>query len=588
MSSNEINKVRVIDSTIGDITDKIVYGVVEGGASITNQNYKAISQSVNSCSWNLQVPSNETIVSREVLVGATLSAQVTLYNGSSSSINVFNHLGYGGNKNYSSSFAAFPLQSACSSVSLTLNNCTITQNTNELVAMLNTFNSSKFNDRYMATCPTMRDNYQNYNNAVGTNNNPLAGYGNSTDSSKCSNGCYPVIITNQSTGAVVDIGTEQLATTTVNYLITIKVVEPLMLSPFIYDIESTQLQGIYGLSTMSLVLNFSNFNRSFRTSNKVAATGTNVGITAVSFNDIKDARLKLKYITPKNSQLLPSLNVVPYMEFPRYITGNLEEMTVGQSLDVNTSSLQLNQIPDKLICFVRKRFGDQSFSDTDSFLPINSVSIQFNNAAGLLSNTSQVELYKMASKAGINQNYLEFSGAATVGFSSAVAGNNSTVVSLCGPILALDFATDIQLSDTYFAPGSLGQFNIQVKLNVTNNTGGAINTLPSNQYEIVLVTVNSGVLTTQNGVSAIYTGILSKSDVLETVSQEQFKSRNEVKRLVGGGFFDSLKNALGSVAKVALPIVAPMVKNAISNAGYGMSAGGMSAGKKSKADPRLM
>lgn len=588
MSSTEINKVRIIDSTIGDITDKIVYGVVEGGASITNQNYNAISASPNSASWNIQVPSNETIVSREVLVEATLTAQVTLYNGSAAAVNILNRIGYGGNKDYSSSFAAFPLQSACSSVSLTLNNCTITQNTNELVAMLNTFNSSKFNDRYMATCPTMRDNYRNYNDAVGANNNCLAGYGNNTDNSKCSNGCYAVTITTLA-GVVVPangLGSEQAATTTENYLVVIKVVEPLLLSPFIYDIESTQLQGIYGLSTMSLVLNFSNFNRSFRTSNKVAATGTNVGISAVSFNNIKDARLKLKYITPKNSQLLPSLNVVPYMEFPRYITGNLEEIPAGASLDVNTSSLQLNQIPDKLICFVRRRFGDQTFGDTDSFLPINSVSIQFNNAAGLLSNTSQVELYKMASKAGINQNYLEFSGAANVGVSTS--GNNSTVVPLCGPILALDFATDIQLSDTYFAPGSIGQFNVQVKLNVFNNTGANINTLPSNQYEIVLVTVISGVLTTQNGVSAIYSGILSKSDVLETVSQEQFKSRNEVKRLVGGGFFDSLKNALGSIAKVALPIVAPMVKNAISNAGYGMSAGGMSAGKRSKGDPRLM
>ena len=42
-------------------------------------------------------------------------------------------------------------------------------------------------------------------------------------------------------------------------------------------------------------------------------------------------------------------------------------------------------------------------------------------------------------------------------------------ISTIGSMLVLDFAQVIQLTDEYYAPGSLGTFNLQVQLDVTNN-----------------------------------------------------------------------------------------------------------------------
>jgi len=100
---------------------------------------------------------------------------------------------------------------------------------------------------------------------------------------------------------------------------------------------------------------------------------------------------------------MPARNIVPYYELPRYVTPSPNSgplPVVSQSLtppvgggvvyQYNTSggnscvsqTLQLNQIPDKLVFFVRKPIGSQSYGDADAFLPIRHISINFNNNSG--------------------------------------------------------------------------------------------------------------------------------------------------------------------------------------------------------------
>ena len=60
--------------------------------------------------------------------------------------------------------------------------------------------------------------------------------------------------------------------------------------------------------------------------------------------------------------------------------------------------------------------------------------------------------------------------------------------------------------------------------------------------------MNSGVFVCERGTSATYTGILTKQDVLEASAQEYY-THDDVKRLVGGGFWDSIKSGVSSLAK---------------------------------------
>ena len=58
--------------------------------------------------------------------------------------------------------------------------------------------------------------------------------------------------------------------------------------------------------------------------------------------------------------------------------------------------------------------------------------------------------------------------------------------------------------------------------------------------EICVICVNSGIMTTQQGVSAIYTGILTKEMVLNAKSRQQASAMKsaEIKRMIGGNMLN--------------------------------------------------
>jgi hypothetical protein len=115
--------------------------------------------------------------------------------------------------------------------------------------------------------------------------------------------------------------------------------------------------------------------------------------------------------------------------------------------------------------------------------------------------------------------------------------------------------------------------------------------------------MNSGVAAFERGTTSVFTGILTKQDVLDASQQEPY-STSEVKRLIGGGFGDKLKS-FGKFLIPKLPMLRQALEgsdneyakagaSALKSLGYGasgggMSGGGMSGGKKSrsKLDERL-
>jgi hypothetical protein len=278
-------------------------------------------------------------------------------------------------------------------------------------------------------------------------------------------------------------------------------------------------------------------------------------------------------------------------ELPRYITNVSSTIAAGTTGQVISSSLQLNQIPDKLIIFCRKVMSNQTNSDSDCFYPITGLSIQFNNQAGILSSAQPQDLFRYSVENGSNQNWLEFSGKAAV----PVASGLPYTVSTSGGMLVLQFGKDINLSESFYASGSLGNFNLQINAQVFNNSTVDINA--NNNAEFVLITMNSGVFVCERGTSSTFTGILTKQDVLDASEQEPYYERS-VKRMVGGGFLDSLKSVAGRV----LPVLPTIGKNLLQNMdnkyakagasllgalGAGQSGGGSSGGKKRLAE-RLM
>jgi hypothetical protein len=399
-----------------------------------------------------------------------------------------------------------------------------------------------------------------------------------------------------------------------------QVTEPLLLSPFIFG-SGEGKQGFYGIQTMNFQMNMlSNANRAWR----CCRFGANYTRNTV-VERFEDSTLLFQFLTPHASEMLDARNVVPYYEFPVYRTTNFPEIvgrgfgiiaddgtfSEGGTAVLNSSNIQLNGIPDKLVIFVRKNMGNLDCRESDKYLTIRGIRINFNNQAGLLASQSPQQLYQNSVLSGLHMSWEQFSGLTTsvagrpttntsepyssytgVGATFTSRYNPSTgppnastfspgfkYIPTTGSVLALNFAEVIQLTDEYYAPGSLGTFNLQIILDVVNNHG---ETWPANSYEMIIIPMNSGVFVNERGTSSTFLSLLTKQDVLDSLTQTPY-TNFEVNRLVGGASFGdkvrsglrwihskmpAVKNALGSIPHP----IAQTAHNVLGAVGYGKHA----------------
>ena len=344
-----------------------------------------------------------------------------------------------------------------------------------------------------------------------------------------------------------------------------EVTEPLLLSPFIFG-SGMGKQGFYGIQTMNFQMNIApTANRAWRSAIPGWEAG-NYKKNATVF-EFTDSTLLFQFLTPHSGDVQMPRNVVPYYELPIYRTTSLAllpcrprfgQLHVGEFVEpvsntLYSSNIQLSGIPDKLIVFVRKTISNMTTIDADSYATISNISINFNNQAGLLSSMTQQQLYRNSVQSGlVGLSWDQFSGSvvSVAGYQNVANGIPSTLrnayaglgannalgivnpgfqlVPTTGTILVLNFAEVIQLTEQYYAPGSLGSFNLQLSVVVQNNTN--TDWAAANSYELVVMPLNCGVFVNEMGTSSTFLSLLTKQDVLDSLNQEAY-NHSKVHRL---------------------------------------------------------
>lgn len=553
--SQDFQKVLVKDDRLM-VTDAVRYAVIKGGANMTCSQYSAIGSSpfTSNINFNIQVPSQETIVSRQALIRMKMRFSVTATPTANTTI-----FDYGN----TDALAPFAFHQLVNSAQWTINNNTVSQNTRDILAVITRIHDKRFLHRYNGMTPTMFDSYGDYSTIPsGALNHPNGGFNRlSMDNDLAPRGTLPITLVSGANSDKPGAGTAGTATYEV------ELTEPVMVSPFIF--AGDEGQGIYGIQNLNAVYNLasSNITTAVRIANLAGRFDTPPVVTLVG---IYDPTLLLQYLTPHPSDLMPSRNVVPYYELPRFVS-QVGTINANSPATISSSSLQLNQIPDKIYIAVTKAVDSRLVTDADAFMAIQSISLNWNNSAGLLSSATPQDLWRMSVENGINMSWVEFSGSA--------GGGSLTKVQTCGSVLCLEFGKDIELKDDYYAPGSLGNFQLQFTLNV-NNTGA------SNATGLQLLTIvqNSGVFSLERGVASSYLGILTKSDVLEA-SRGVALPYSDAIRMVGGNkagdFFKKVGSKLADAGKdLLMKEILPLAKDAVVGmvkskvAGKGMSGAG--------------
>jgi hypothetical protein len=554
------------------ITEDATFVVKSAPAQSTFQPYAATSISSSNVTFSVQVPSENIVIDREVYIRSAITLRFTAaVPDADCALVAVQAFSYG----LTEAFQAYPLNALFLTTQATINNSSVSENTQDIMGALLALYDKRDLNRFNSMTPSLIDStYGYFPDAVGANANVLgAADSQAVDKSMTGRGTFPVeflsVAHTYRVGGVLqpvnDSFTAPAASTDNTWVFFIRTIstEPfLFLSPFLNLTPDHERAGLLGINNMAFVLNIdTSCKRVFSTALSKIVLGALLPkyITSTTLQTVAGApglentELLLNYLSMSPEQmakLSSPKNVVPYITYPRYLSNSTSQTPVlaGASTTLVSTSIQLSMIPDKILICARVPMSQQTIAHSNSFLAVTAISVTFNNASGLLASATQQDLFSKVSYVnGSDQSWPEFSGAVQ---NSALTGKG-TVVAGIGSVLVLDPVAQFSLP-SYLSASSLGQFQLQFQLSVRNQFAYSI------APEILIIAVNSGIFSTVAGSSQVFTGMLTRASVLAAQSGDVKMSSGDLSRLVGG--------RLGSVLKRR----------------FGMSGSGMSGGASAK------
>ena len=527
------------DATINDLSSSVDFAIKKGASQKTSQSFVANSKSSSQISFNITPPSEQTVIDRRILFKSTINFNLNV--GTAAVPSAFaagvSALDYG----LKDALQAFPLNKLFTTVTASVNNTAVSINLQDVLPALLHMVDREVLSEFHGTTPCYLDNYEaflecstgvNADGSSAVSNNPLGTYKEGSYSPMYKpRGSYPINIVSVTRGdGVNDLLAVAGGAAANDYWVircSVEVTEPLFISPMLYGDSRYNQAGFLGVNSFNLTFNVDpTMKRFFST----ASTANGYSLSLDSVTPFGDPTIIMDFLSLDSTFAVPTQLTLPFMDYPRFITNGAGALAANTSRTQSINSLQLDKIPDKLIVFVRRPMAEASVKTSDSFLPISHVNVTFANASGLLSTYSQQQLWRMSRKNGCKQSWLEWSGKSrkhvtipAAPYTAALANANS--ISTCGGILVIDPALDLSLTQPYLTDGSQGQFQLQMSLTFLNHSATQFNP------EIVVIAMNSGIISTVAGNSVLYTGLADMQRVMQVLEE----SKGSASSLVGSG-----------------------------------------------------
>lgn len=639
MASADVEKVAVYDSRI--VQSRPKFAVDKGALSVSNAPFQALSQTSSQHTYSIQVPSETTFVDRAVNWSSQVAVEIQVSGtfASGSTYTIGNPSATASQTDSWWGWCAFPLQSLTSTIQATINDTNVSINSSDVLKEVLRLVDSRANT-LQRTTPTKLDTfaqvtddfrfvnstYGSYglsgviqeeapNSSAWTSGDPKVGFSSIPYVAQTNAGLYAVTgsaytagtywtktggagataptLTFNSDGSLTlvgDAGSGSSAITSFSVFVAPYFTEKLVLSPFVFSDIKERDTGLFGIQNIQITMNMRNPSdcRLVRqrqaacyngASGTLAYSVTSVYNNANTGGAFTSSKLDLLFLTPSLSLPLPPKSVVPYMEFPRYITTSNSSISSGSTnVSYSTQTITLPQIPDMLVVYAKPSTYSGA-TNGDWYLPIQSVSIQWDNFAGYMSTMSQQQLYEMSVENGLDMDYQTWSGRLSLGRGSALwssLASGSSIAQAVGGPLVIRPGKDYALQEGQ-APSLVGNYTIQLNVGLANFSGASVT--PT----IYVMTINSGFFESVKGTSRVVKGILNESDII-SAPVSSLATRAQVERAVGGGLFSKLGHAISkalphipAVAKVVAPLVKPHLPSplqaGLSMVGYGEGEG---------------
>jgi len=527
---SELSTVLISDSRYADITSSVTIGVKDGPASVIHQKYQTNSNSTSSTLFNINVPSENTLIDRNLHVEGTLSCYYETTVASDDSIT------------FKIVPSAFPMNQALQSATITLNNAKTSVQTQDVLQVYLKQFDQKFLSKHCQMTPSYVDKYYGKvidaatNDGSGSYMSGIESAEKDSDTVGRFNENFSVIVSVNDIVLNDDEG-EYTVTNDSAVAVIVKVKCSVIVSEPLLGLPTAEMKegesNYLGINNLELFLQWNDMRNCFYISGS-SLWKSYAGDYENRLVLNESARLNLKYMSLHASQYskLNSRNVLPYDEmvcYKRLFTGS--DATTQMVTDV----ISMTQIPGYIYMVVRPQYNSMKaqFSNHLCF-PITGLNITFNNVSGLLTSYSQNDLYMMSRRNGSQQTWSEFRG--------LVKSKNGGEYAGIGSIIVINPTADLGLSD-YLSSGSLGQFSFQATVtyaNILGHTFGEPTIVAPDQFqaiEIATIVTYGGLLINDKGVSSSMTGMLTKQAVLESKSgNNPTVNYEEIQEMAGGNY----------------------------------------------------
>ena len=461
--------------------------------------------------WSISVPSGVG-VSRRAYISATFDMTFTFANTGQAAAAAF----------VSDSYAprSYPLNRSIATQTATLDGVRFTQNNGQIMDVIVHCLDDEVHKANCLDSVFRRDNCPSYSMMDQATNNPLTSYADGTyQSPSRGTGYYQL---NSLDNTAIPTGG---ANTTRKVSFTVS--EAVLVPPFHYESKEEQ-PALFGIETLEINVNFGQLTRTLW-SQFGLPTDITGSITSVA---VEQPRLLLEMLTPKVGFSLPKQVVYDIFEMTQYVQAGGAVSAGGTATLTNNNNKMSNSVPSRIFVFARRGPNSLTMEQGNTFLGIQSLSVQMNNRSGLLADATPQQLWDLSRTNGLEQEYEEW----------VMRKFGNTVLS--GGIICLDPAKDLSL-DVDQTNGSSGSVEISITAQVQNN-----DVVDYANVELVIVGLYEGVLNLLDGTKFTYEqGVISKADVLSaqklpTVFESQLSGlHGGNRRHIGRKIREGLKKA---------------------------------------------
>jgi hypothetical protein len=373
-------------------------------------------------------------------------------------------------------------------------------------------------------------------------------------------------------GGAAVVGAAQTITDAIGFRVHMRfdVTEPIAVSPFLWR-ETSEMSsvGLFGCTNMQFTMNlqapssaqtvaiaapvagspyWSDLPVTFPGSAQIIkCSGVNTVIDSVAisappgqsaqYNGFVTPSIFAQFLTPAPGISVPLISSVPYTDFPRYFSNLNTNLNSGTNT-FSSQTITLSSCPDIVLIWVKPNLIGST--KNIPYVPITRASITFDNFSNLCSNFTAQHLYACTTAAGVDMPWLSWAGYASTSRNTNNMGSGGWGAPnmLVGGPLALRVGTDITLSPG-LAPGCLGNYSMQVTVDLDNsqgffNTTAPTGLFPATGYTMTIMPISSGMFETCQGSSTIRRTILNTSDVISVTTANSITTAH-LHRLVGGG-----------------------------------------------------